>query len=61
MTAEVPGTSALPATQIRMSVGASLPSGMVDIVAGTSGGHATLVAVLLVASVNLLQQVAVPS
>ena len=44
MTAEVPGTSALPATQIRMSVGASLPSGMVDIVAGTSGGHATLVA-----------------
>ena len=44
MTAEVAGTSALPATQIRMSVGSSLPSGMVDIVAGTSGGHATLVA-----------------
>ena len=43
MTAEVPGSSVLPAAQIRMSVGAALPSGMVDVVAGPTGGHATLV------------------
>ena len=42
--AEGVGTNPLPATQIRMSVGASMPSGMVDVVAGTTGGHATLVA-----------------
>lgn len=35
--------SALPATQVRMTVSAAQPGGIVDIVTGATGGHGTLV------------------